>query len=370
MEDRSAATVGVAVAALALAAAAFPWGTTGVGPVENVVLAVLAGTAFGAFSLRRHDLLGRASGSLTAGVASFGIVGYAAVATAGALAGESALVVEFPSTLSPWGVGLAFLGGVGGVIAAYGDGRGYPDSLRQAAKAASWSLAVGYAGLFAIAMWGSLLVTVAAGVVPGEPGTAVRLALSSVALGLGTGTVALVYFQWSDKTLAHLDFRIPSVRDVGYTVGGVVAIFALQSVISVVLTELGVGTANHNIQQTAAGNASVLLLMIPAAWLIIGPGEELLYRNIIQNELYDTFGGWGAVVVGSVAFSLAHIPAYSAGASDFASLASTLAVIFCLSFVLGATYLKTDNVTVPALIHGTYDAVVFGAMYLQLSGGV
>jgi membrane protease YdiL (CAAX protease family) len=254
--------------------------------------------------------------------------------------------------------------------AGLGDGRGGPSSLRQAAKAVSWSLAVGYAGLFAIAIWGSLLASIAAGLVPGEIGGAMELALGAVALGFGTGTVALLYFQWTNKSLSYLDFRMLTLRDAGYVVGGVVALFALQMLVSVVFSAIGVSAASHNVEQTArGGDASILLLMIPASWLLIGPGEELLYRNIIQKDLYETFGGWDAVLVGSVAFSLAHIPAYAAGASSIAALASTLAVILGLSLILGATYLATENVTVPALIHGTFDAVVFGAMYLQLTGG-
>ncbi|UPW01322.1 CPBP family intramembrane metalloprotease [Halorussus gelatinilyticus] len=253
--------------------------------------------------------------------------------------------------------------------ASLGDDRDSSVSLGRAAKAVGWSLAVGYAGLFAIAVWGSLLVSIGSGLVPGELGTAMELALGAVALGFGTATVALLYFQWTDATLSYLDFRWPSLRDAGYVVGGVVALFALQMLVTVVFSAVGVSTASHNIEQTAKGNADILLLMIPASWLIIGPGEELLYRNIIQKDLYDTFGDWGAVLVGSAVFSLAHIPAYAAGASGLAALASTLAVIFGLSLILGATYLATENLTVPALIHGTFDAVVFGAMYLQLTGG-
>ncbi|MFC7082298.1 type II CAAX prenyl endopeptidase Rce1 family protein [Halorussus caseinilyticus] len=369
MEDRSAASVGVVLAGLALAAAAFPWGTVGVGPVENVVLAVLGTAAFGAFALRRRDLLARGSGSLVAGVASLGIVGYVGVATAGTLAGTSAPVAEAP-TLSPWGVTLAFVGGIGGVIAAYGDGRGLPESLGRAAKEVAWSLTVGFAGLFAISLWGSLLLGIAGGVLPGEPGTGVQLAIGAVALGFGTGTVALVYFQWTDKTLAYLDFRVPDLRDLGYTVVGVVALFGLQLLVAAVFSELGVSTADHSVQQAASGgNPQVLLLLIPASWLLIGPGEELLYRNIIQKSLYGTFGEWGGVLVASVVFALAHIPAYAAGA-DLPGLVSTLVVIFFLSLVLGASYLLTDNLTVPAAIHGTFDAVIFAAMYLQMSGGV
>jgi membrane protease YdiL (CAAX protease family) len=365
MEDRSAATVGVVLAGFALAAAALPWGTAGIGPVENTVLAVLGAAALGAFSLRRRDLLARRPGSLAAGIASLGVVGYVGTATAGSVAGGS---TSMPSV---WGPALALVGGIGGVIAAYGDGRGLPESLGRALKAAGWGLTVGFSGLFAIAAWASILVSLFAELVPGEPGTASQLAISALALGLGTGTIALIYFRWTDKTLSYLDFRLPTKRDIGYIVGGVVAIFALQMVISVLLRQLGIETASHSVEQAAAGgNAEVLLLLIPASWLIIGPGEELLYRNIIQKDLYGTFGDWGAVLVGSCVFAFAHIPAYAGGATDLASLASTLAIIFGLSLVLGTTYLLTDNLTVPTVIHGTFDAIVFGAMYVQMTAGV
>ncbi|WP_135824610.1 CPBP family intramembrane glutamic endopeptidase [Halorussus ruber] len=363
MDDRSAANVGVVVAGFALAAAALPWGTPGVGPVENVALAALGVAALGAFSLRRRDLLARRSGSLAAGIASLGVVGYAGTATAGTLAGGG------ESIPSLWGPALALVGGLGGVIAAYGDGRGLPESLGRAVKATAWSLAVGFAGLFAIAVWSGVLISLLSGLFPGSIGTASRLAVGALGLGLGTGSIALVYFQWTDKTVAYLDFRIPTKRDVGYIVAGVVAIFALQMLVTVVFAELGIQTADHDIEQAAAGgNAGVLLLMIPASWLIIGPGEELLYRNIIQKDLYGTFGDWGAVLVGSVVFALAHIPAYSAGATSVAALVSTLGVILSLSLVLGTTYHLTRNTTVAALVHGTYDAVVFGTMYVQMAG--
>ncbi|WP_435176577.1 CPBP family intramembrane glutamic endopeptidase [Halorussus sp. AFM4] len=369
MEDRSAANAGVVLAAVAVAAAALPWGAPGIGPVENVAVAALGAAAFGAFALRRRDLIARRSGSLAAGAASLGVVGCTGVATAGTLAGGGSAAAE-AATASPWGATLALVGGLGGVIAAYGDGRGLPESLGAAVKATAWGLSVGFAGLFAIAAWASVLVSVLAGLVPGDPGTTAQLAISALALGLGTGTVALIYFKWTDKTLSYLDFRLPSLRDLGYAAAGVVALFGLQMVVGVVFTQLGLETAQHSVQQTAAGgNAQILLLLIPASWLIIGPGEELLYRNIIQKSMYGTFGEWGAVLVASVVFSLAHIPAYAAGAA-LPALLSTLAVIFLLSVVLGATYLLTENTTVPTIIHGTFDAVVFAAMYVQLTGGV
>lgn len=362
MEDRSAVSVGVVLAGVAIVGAAFPWGTAGWGPFENVVVAALGAVAFGAFTLRRHDRLGRTAGSLLAGAASLAVVGYALATTAGLFAQGST-----PEP-SPVGVGLALVGGLGGAVAAYGDGRGFSGWTVRAARATGWGLAVGFAGLFAIALWASVLVNLVASVI-GVPGAAQQLVLGAVALGLGTGTVAVAYFRLTDRTLAFLDVRVPDRRDVGYVVGGVVALLVLQWTLAVVLQQLGISTASHSVEQAARGSPDVLLLLVPASWLVIGPGEELLYRNIIQKSLYDTFGGWGAVLVGSIVFALAHIPAYGAGASP-TSLAVTLVVIFALSLVLGATYLRTGNLTVSVLIHGTFDAIVFVAMYVQMTGGM
>lgn len=373
MNDRSSASVGVVLAGLALASAALPWGTDAIGPVENPLLAGLALAAFFAFSLRRHDVLARGSGSLVAGIASIGIAAYVGVLALGGLASGVAGSGVFGTgsggaTPSLLAVGLALVGGVGGVLAAYDDGRGFSAWTGRAARATAWAISVGFAGLFAIAAWGSVLVTVADGVVAGEPGTAIQIALSAVALGLGTGTVALVYFRLTGRTRSYLDVGVPTKRDAGVVAAGVVALLGLQLAVGVAFQQLGVETADHSVQQAASGgNPEVLLLLIPAAWLLIGPGEELLYRNIVQKSLYDQFGEWGAVLVGSVAFALAHIPAYAAGASAGA-LVLTLVVIFLLSVVLGVAYLRTENVVVPALIHGTFDAVVFAAMYVQITG--
>ncbi|WP_115864814.1 CPBP family intramembrane glutamic endopeptidase [Halorussus litoreus] len=366
--DRSTAGAGVVLAGLALVAAGLPWDAAGVGPVENATLAVLAGVALLGFSLRRHGVLARESGALVAGIASLGVVGYVGLAASG-VASASALGGDGAAATSPWGVGLALVGGVGGAVAAYGDWRGLPASFGEQVRATSWGLAVGFLGLFAIAAWGSLLVSGVAGVTGTEPGAMVQLALSSVALGLGTGTIALIYFRWADRTVSYLDVSTPDRRDAGYAVGGVAALLGLQVAVSEVFSQLGLSTAEHSVQQQAAsGNVEILLLLIPLAFLVIGPGEELLYRNIIQKDLYGTFGEWGAVAVGSGVFALAHIPAYAGGGS-LASVLNTLVVIFFLSVILGAAYLKTENLVAPVLIHGAYDAIVFGQMYVQLTGG-
>ena len=372
MEDRSVATAGVVLTGFALAAAALPWGTTGVGPVENVVLAALGAVAFGAFTLRRNDLLGRVPAALAAGAASLGIVGYVAVATSGVFGVDGtfldSVLVGDASARTPWATTLALVGGLGGVVAAYGDGRGFPRNVGEAAKAVGWSLFVALSGLVATFVWSSVLVSLTAAVVPGTPGQMERYVLGSVALGLGAATVAVVFIRTTDETPAFLDFRVPSRRGLGYVVGGIGALLAILMAMSFALSHLGVSTASHSIERAAReGNAEMLLFVVVASWLFIGPGEELLYRNIIQKSLYGTFGEWGAVVVASGVFALGHFLAY--WSPNLVRTLVSLVVVFTLSLLLGAVYLRTENTTVPAVIHGTFDAIVFASLYISITGG-
>ncbi|GAA0226029.1 CPBP family intramembrane metalloprotease [Halobacterium noricense] len=224
---------------------------------------------------------------------------------------------------------------------------------------------LGLSGLLAISLWATAFVLVLG---PNTLGPMEELALSTLSLGFGTGTVAALFMAGRGYGSSYLDFKLPNVSGFVYVIVGTIALLVLQIVAGFVMMQLGINTADHSIQQQASqGNPEILLLLIPAAWLIIGPGEELLYRNIIQKSLYDTFSKRGAVVVASAIFALAHIPAYAMGATLMGT-ASTLVIIFLLSLLLGVTYLKTGNVTISALIHGSYDAILFGLMYLQITG--
>ncbi|WP_135806348.1 CPBP family intramembrane glutamic endopeptidase [Halorussus marinus] len=357
MEERSFATAGVALGGVALASAGLPWDAAGAGPVENVVLAGLGAAVTAAFSLRRHGLLAAGPGGLLAGVASLAVVGHAATAVGGVAAGVT----------SPLGVALALIGGVGGAVAAYGDARGIPDRAGAAMGAFARGLGLGFAGLVAISAWTSVAVSLWAAVVPGEIGRLQQLVVGSVALGLGTATVALVYFGATDREWSYVDVRAPDLTDAGYALAGVAILLGLQYLLTVAFGQLGITTASHSIERAARqGNHELLLWLIPTAFLVIGPGEELLYRNIVQKSFYETFSERGAVVAASVVFAIVHVLAYLS--PDVGATLATLSVVFVLSLVLGVAYRRTGNLVVPIFIHGAYDAVTFGALYLELAG--
>ncbi|MCO8242928.1 MULTISPECIES: type II CAAX endopeptidase family protein [unclassified Haladaptatus] len=248
-----------------------------------------------------------------------------------------------------------------GTATSSGESSNHPSHARMV-QAVLRSGALGALGLFAISLWATVLVALAGGT---SVGVMVQSALSIVSLGLGTGTIALAVI--AKRGLDYVDFEVPSRRDIGYALAGIVAILLLTYLSSALLSLFGVQEASHSVEQTAkSGNPEILLLFIPLSWLIIGPCEELLYRNIIQKSLYDTFSGYGAVVVASGIFALAHVFVYSSGSTP-AQLGGTLATIFLLSLVLGTVYLKTENLTASALVHGTFDAIAFATIYLQFT---
>ena len=47
-----------------------------------------------------------------------------------------------------------------------------------------------------------------------------------------------------------------------------------------------------------------------------------------------------------------------------------IVIAFVLALALGAACEYTDNFTVPALIHGAYNAVQFASAYLTATGGL
>jgi membrane protease YdiL (CAAX protease family) len=356
--ERAGATLGVVLAGLAAVAALLPWPGS-VPTVAGVPVVALALGSVGvvAFSARRRGVADRATGAAVAGAASAAVAIYAGYALL--TAGDGAAVL---------GVGLAALGGVGGTLAAYSDWRSVPaDRVRKALTAGLAAAFVGFSGLAVVSVWQVVLYVPLTAVV-GEPSETALTALGTVALGLGTATVAGGYIVLTDRDLGFVDARVPTLRHVGYAVAGVVVIFAALLGVQLVYTVAGVDATSHGIAQQAEGNPAILLVLIPASWLLVGPGEELLYRNVVQKSLYGVLPRWGAVFVASLVFAVVHFSAFG-GATLVGTLAS-LALVFVLSLVLGILFVRTENVVVPAFVHGTFNAVQFAFLYVELTGGV
>ncbi len=351
-DDRAAASVGVGVAAVAIVAAALP------GPAGwELVAATLGGATALAFGLRRWGVVDRTPGALLAAAASLAVGGYGLArllltAADGGTAG-----------VGPW---VAAGAGLAGLAVAYADWAAIPRAgLVSRIRGTLVGAALGGAGLVGIILWANVLAVLFV-VATGGLGDVGSTAIGALGLGLGAGTVGLLYLRVTDRPLSYIDFRVPDRWDVAYTLGGIVALLGVLVGLSVLFTLLGTSPSEHSIVQQAEQNPGILLVLIPAAWLVIGPGEELLFRNVVQKSLYGTFSRPGAVLVASAIFAAAHFQAYFS--PNPVSLLQSLLIVFVLSLLLGALYERTENTTVPALVHGTYNAVLFIALYLGQTG--
>ncbi|RKD95744.1 CPBP family intramembrane glutamic endopeptidase [Halopiger aswanensis] len=354
--------IGMALAAVTMAATLVPV-TRGVDSPAVWGAAAFAVAAVLAFLARRHRAVGRRVAAVAA-VSSVVVLlcaGYAlnqGVAASVQLPGVglsvSLVFTAFVTAGLSIGVGVADYFGVG------------PGGLKaRSLRTAIFSL-LGFGGLFA-AQIATMLLLVPVIMVLGvsfESLSDVQLTVvSQFGMALGTAVLAVGYLSASDLDFSYIDLSVPSKRDVLWIVGGVVVIFGAIMAITFVFQTAGVESAEHGTTQQAAENPTILLVLIPASILVIGPFEELLYRNVIQKSLYGTFSRYGAVVVGSVIFAIIHTQAYwTAGPGQ---VAASLGTVFGLSIVLGTVYERTDNLLVPALVHGIYNAVVFANLYFN-----
>jgi membrane protease YdiL (CAAX protease family) len=189
----------------------------------------------------------------------------------------------------------------------------------------------------------------------------------SVVMGQGVafGTFALGYLASTDRGVGFVRARLPTLRDLGWSVGGLLALFAGLIALSVLFSALGIQSATNTVEQLGQQNPTIFLLLVPLSFLFIGPGEELLYRGVVQGRLREAFGPWVAIGVASFIFAVVHVFSLQ-GQGKIAYIA----ILLVLSPILGLAYERTENLVVPSLIHGAFNAVQFYVAYLGATGGL
>ncbi|SFB71072.1 hypothetical protein SAMN05444422_101384 [Halobiforma haloterrestris] len=345
--------VGTVLSAVTAAALLVPV-RRGVDEPTLQIAGALAVVATGAFLARRHALLERRrAGPIAAGASLLVVVLSGYVITQGVLG--SAVLPGLG-----WSISLLFTaffvaaGSVGVGVADY-VGLSSRGLTRRASHMAEMFV-LAFVSLFGIA-FAFLFLSLPLALVVGEPTplqeTLVEYASTVVALG----GVTIGYLRLRGRDRSFIDLEMPTLRTVGWLVGGVILLVGTNTALGSLLSAAGAEGAEHTTVQQVAENPNLLVVIIPAMVFIVGPFEELLYRNIIQKSLYDTFSRYGAIVVASVVFTSVHISAYSTAGAN--RILVSLALLFVLSLILGALYERTENLLVPALVHGCYNAAVF-----------
>jgi len=343
--DRYAQTVGFVVAGVGLASVFLDWTPAAAGAGAQAASGVAAAAATLAFAARRHgsgpgwlDLAATAAGGALALAAAGGVLGLGSQFAAGP-------VVALFAGVGALAAGAAAVAGV--------DRDGVRDRERAALRAAVVS-----AGAL---VFGSLLAAVAVGFVPAEPVFRWPTNTAVASAGIGLAGVAFVR-----SFGGGLDVGVPGRRELVVAGAGIAAIFALHLALNLVVTAFSLPQSSHGLVETARDNPEILPPLAVVSLLFVGPGEELLARNGVQKFLYGAYSRRSSVVVASFAFTASHVLAYAGAAAPGAVLV-TLARVFVVSLVLGVAYERTDDLFAPVVVHGVYDAVQFGVVYVQFS---
>jgi membrane protease YdiL (CAAX protease family) len=182
----------------------------------------------------------------------------------------------------------------------------------------------------------------------------------------GLAGMAAIFLSATGRDIGYVRLRKPSLKQLGIAFGSIFAMLIAVVAVSVVIESLGQEAAEHGTVNQIESNPKFALYMIPLAVLVIGPCEEFLFRGVIQTKLRGSFGTAGAVVATSAIFSSVHVPAYGGLSAGLESILVTLSVLFVLALILGTVYEKTDNLLVPIIAHGFYNAVLFGMVYVSV----
>ncbi|KTG30402.1 CPBP family intramembrane glutamic endopeptidase [Haloferax profundi] len=179
--------------------------------------------------------------------------------------------------------------------------------------------------------------------------------------GIAFGGVALGYVTVRGLDRDYFGVSIPSLRDLAAVVLGYVTALGAAFVGALLVSTIGVEAGSNQVTEIAAQDPEVLLLLVPASFLLIGPGEELLFRGVVQNRIRESFGPVPGIALASAIFAAIHFVALTGGAG---ARLVTIGILFFPSLVFGTAYELTDNLVVPALIHGAYNATLFTIAYI------
>lgn len=239
----------------------------------------------------------------------------------------------------------------------------------------------------------AVAVAIATALLLGVLGPAIALASGGVVLGLNAvtgglplaaslvltlvlgqyvafGGLAIGYLAWRglDRSgiVAYLGVRRPSLKEIGLIVGSWALILVTIMAVSIVIQRLGTEAASNQSAELAMQNPAIIPLLIAASFLVIGPSEEILYRGVVQGRLREALSPVPAILIASAIFAAVHVMALTGGAS---ARLTTIAILFLPSIVFGAVYEYTENLVVPALLHGLHNAVIFTILYITIAYG-
>lgn len=180
---------------------------------------------------------------------------------------------------------------------------------------------------------------------------------------VGMGGISAAYLWYTGRGFDYIPIRRPTLIETAIIIAAPFGIIFVTATISQLSMFIGIEPSEHALGALGDIDPTLYLYMIPLVIFIVGPFEELLYRGVVQSRLRESFGAAAAIGLASLVFALIHIPAHGFGGAGVAATAASMAALFGGSLVFGAIYEYTENLTVVALIHGFYNAILLALVY-------
>jgi len=182
--------------------------------------------------------------------------------------------------------------------------------------------------------------------------------------------VSLSYLRWRSSTGSLFGIGLPSLRDCGWVVLGFVILIGSLMVVTAVFSFFDI-TPAENVAITQGEKQPVYFLyLIPIAFFLNGPAEELLFRGLVQGLFRRAYGILPGVGIAAVLFGIVHVVALLPSDPSTISLLTTLAVLSVLGAILGLIYERTQNLVVPMAIHALFNVFQFSIAYLRTTGRI
>ncbi|EMA52199.1 MULTISPECIES: CPBP family intramembrane glutamic endopeptidase [Halococcus] len=194
--------------------------------------------------------------------------------------------------------------------------------------------------------------------------TTLNYIVRSIAQFVGFGIAVAAYLTLADAW-SVLRARAIDLRGVGWIVAGVVTLLTLSTGVSAVLSQFGIVPATNQVIAMGRENPVVFLYMIPVTLLFVAPFEELVFRGAAQGLLRRAFGPAVAVGIASALFGAVHLIALIGGGTGQLAYVVVAAL---LGVVLGGIYERTQNLLVPIVVHGLYNATLFAIQWVDATG--
>ena len=183
---------------------------------------------------------------------------------------------------------------------------------------------------------------------------------------LPAGFLAVVFtYLQRDGTGGLVHLRRSTLRDLGWVAAGFLVLLVASAVMDQLIGLLGVETAQNQAILAGRDHPILFLVLLPITLFLVAPGEELVFRGIVQGQFRRGYGVVPAVVMASLLFGVSH-----SGALAGEGTVAYLAVATVLGLILGVVYEYTESIVVPIAIHAVWNTTIYLGEWLRVVHGV